>query len=165
MISFILRWFALFAGAFLLQTAFVQTIAIGGVHPDLVILALFLFGMRFGSMPALLVGFFVGLGQDLYATTLLGQNALAATVTGFFIGLFNERVMRTDPVLKIVILLLAFLVHDIVLGEVSIVKNHVSQLALFSELFFRTLPQSLYTMFIVALVYIWEYFNKPSSIR
>jgi len=165
MISTILRWFALFACAFLLQTAFIQSIAIAGVRPDLVIIALFLFGIYFGSLPATIVGFFIGLGQDLYATTLLGQNALGASVTGFFIGLFNERVMRTDPMLKMVILMLAFIVHDIAVGEVFIVKNHLGQISLFSELLFKTLPQALYSMLIVALIYIWEYFFKPSALK
>ncbi|MDD5674548.1 MAG: rod shape-determining protein MreD [Chitinivibrionales bacterium] len=165
MITDILRWFALFAASFVLQTAFIQTFAIGGVHPDLVLIALFLFAMRFGCLPATIVGFFTGLGQDLYATQLLGQNALGASVTGFFIGLFNVRVMRTDPVFKMVILVLAFMVHDITVSEVVLIKNHISQVTLFSEILFKTLPLTLYSMVIVALVYIWEYFFKPSSIQ
>ena len=163
MIKTVLQWLALFTGALILQTSFIPSIGIVGIKPDLLIIALFIFSMRFNSMAGTIVGFFLGLCQDLYAPAVLGQNALATTVTGFFIGLFNEKVMRTDPMLKTLILLAAFVVHDTLFTGVTVVRSHTGWGLLFSSLLVQTVPRAIYSMLFVALLYIWEFFFKPST--
>lgn len=162
MIVSILKWLGLFVLFFILQTTFVPIISIGGVKPDLLILGLFLLAIRTGVMPGLYVGFLLGLGKDLYSPSILGQNALSNTIMGFFVGLFNERFMRTDPILKIVILLLGIILHDTIFTIVLIVKTEADMSMLAPELITRSLPRALYTAFFAALIYLWDYFIKPS---
>jgi rod shape-determining protein MreD len=156
------KWTVVFLAALILQTTLVPVIGIAGVKPDLVIIALFLLSIKFGVLPGLYAGFLIGLGQDLYSPSILGQNALAKTVTGFFIGLFNERFMRTDPLMKIIILMLSFLVHDAVFTLALIVKTESGIAQLIPELFSQTLPRTIYSAVIASLIYLWDHIVKPS---
>jgi rod shape-determining protein MreD len=156
------KWFIAFLVALILQSSFVPTISLGNVKPDLLVIVLFFFSLRYGVMPGIFVGFFLGLGQDLFSPSLLGQNALAKTLTGAFIGLFNERVMRTDPLIKTVLLIVVFVAHDAVFLAVQMVKLGSSPGSLFSGLFFQTLPRALYSVAVAALFYLWEMIPKPT---
>jgi rod shape-determining protein MreD len=165
MIGTFIKWFVGISLCLALQTTVVRVIAIAGIAPDLLMIALFLFAIRAGVLPGIYVGFLMGLGQDLYTPAILGQTALAKTLTGFFIGLFNEKLMRTDPIMKMVILLVSFFVHDIIFTAVTIVKIDASFATLVLELFTRTLPRAVYSALFAALVYAYEYFVKPSLRR
>jgi rod shape-determining protein MreD len=161
MISDTVKWVLVFMVSLILQTSFMPVITIAGVKPDLLIIALFFFSIKYGVMPGIFVGFVLGLGQDLYSPSLLGQNALTKTVTGAFIGLFNERMMRSDPFIKTVLLLLAFLVHDTLYFIVQIVKLGSPVSALFIGLLTKCLPRALYSIAIAVLFYIWDLVPKP----
>ncbi len=116
-------------------------------------------------IPGVYVGFILGLGMDLYSPAMLGQNAFAKTVIGFFMGLFNEKVMRTDPVLKVVILVVSFLIHDIIFFGVELLKNGSSLISLFPDIFTETLPRTVYTVLLVLLVQIWNATIRPNLKR
>ncbi len=162
MIGTILKWTGLFVLFLVLQTTIVPAIAIADIKPDFLILGLFLLGIRTGVTPGLYVGFLIGLGQDIYSPSILGQNALSKTMMGFFVGLFNERFMRTDPILKLIILFLAFILHDTVFTIILVVKTEADMSILAPELVTRTLPRALYSAFFAAFLYVWDYFVKPS---
>jgi rod shape-determining protein MreD len=154
------KWPLLFVVCFILQTSFVPSIAVFGVKPDLLMVLLFFFSIRYGSLPGLLVGFSLGLAQDLYAPALLGQTALAKTIIGACSGLFNEKIMRTDAFVKAIILFLMFLVHDSIFSIILLMKNAHHLTALFPELALRTVPRAFYSVIIAALFYVWEMFSK-----
>jgi rod shape-determining protein MreD len=162
MISEAIKWAIVFMLSLVLQTSFVPVISIGGVKPDLLIIVLYFFGLKYGVMQALFMGFVVGLGQDLYSPSLLGQNALAKTVTGACIGLFNERMMRTDPIIKTALLLLVFIVNDTVFFSVQVVKLGDPWSTLFFGLITKTFPRAIYSIAIASLFYIWDMIPKPA---
>ncbi|HEX7510791.1 MAG TPA: rod shape-determining protein MreD [Chitinivibrionales bacterium] len=158
-----LKWPLLFIGCFLLQTSFVPAIAVFGIKPDLLMIILFFFSIRYGIMPGLLMGFFIGLTQDLYTPAILGQNALTKTIVGACIGLFNEKVMRTDPFVKSIILFVMFLVNDALFTLVLVVKNNTHISGLLLDLAMKTIPRALYSVVLAALFYAWEFFPKSSG--
>lgn len=165
MIGTFLKWLGGIALCLILQTTFMRVIAVAGIAPDLLILVLFLMGVRNGIMPSIYTGFLIGLGQDLYSPSILGQHALSMTITGFFAGLFHEKVMRTDPIMKLVIMLVGFLLHDTVFTIVTIVKITAGGGLFVREIFFHTLPRALYSIIFASLVYLYNYFVKPSLHR
>jgi len=159
----ILVWFALFVASLVLQTVVIPVIAVGGVMPDLCIIVLFAFAIKWGMMPGIWVGFFFGLSQDLYSPSIIGQNALAATIIGLFIGLFNERVMRTGPLAKVVVLLVAIIIHDAVFNVVTLLSGDGGAGFLFTTLLVKTLPRALYTVAAgLALFAVAAFGRKPS---
>jgi|WetSurMetagenome_2_1015567.scaffolds.fasta_scaffold35318_3 rod shape-determining protein MreD len=165
MILYYLKWPLLFIACFVLQTSFVPSIAILGAKPDLLMIILFFFSIRYGVMPGLFMGFLLGLTQDLYTPAILGQNALTKTLLGACIGLFNEKVMRTDPFVKTIILFVMFLLNDSIFLLILMLKNthHIS--TLIPELIFKTIPRALYSVFIAALFYFWEFFPKSTGAK
>lgn len=161
----VLKWFAAFIVCLILQTTLIPSMAIFGIQPDLPIIVLAFMCLKHGVMPGIYIGFFLGLCLDLYAPALLGQNALANTVIGFFLGLFNEKVMRTDPLMKIIILVVCFFIHDILFFGAELLKNDSSLLSLIPELFTRTLPRAIYSTVLALLIIFWNTNIKPNLKR
>lgn len=146
-------------GAFVLQTTLVPSFSIAGVKPDLLVLVLFMMAIKTGVMPAIYVGFVIGLGQDLYSPSILGQCALAKTIAGFFASLFNERVMRLDPFFQAILLIFTFFINDIAVYAVQIIKAGSSIGSIAPELFTSTLPRALYTLLFAIIPILWEQFS------
>jgi len=158
-----LKWPLVFIICFILQTSFVPSLAVFGVKPDLLMIALFLFAIRYGIAPGIFVGFFLGLTQDLYTPALLGQDALAKTIIGACSGMVNEKVMRTDPIGKTLILFILFIIHDSLFFIVLIARDQSSISALVPFLLMKTLPRALYSVLIAAMFYVWKFPSKPYS--
>src|SRR5512135_2330366 len=77
----------------LLQTTLFRFLAIGTVAPDLLLLWIVFLALRQGQIAATTTGFFIGLTLDLLSggDGMLGLSALANTVAGFVAGYFyNE---------------------------------------------------------------------------
>jgi rod shape-determining protein MreD len=152
----VVGWIAVFLAFLALQGTVVPFVGICAIVPDLVMVGLFVFALKYGVMPALYVGFGVGLCQDLYSPALLGQNALAKTVTGYATGMFNERVMNTDPLMKIAILVLAFALHDAVFYTVEAVSAGSGAGTVLRQLMGFTLPRAVYSAVLAAAYYLWQ---------
>jgi rod shape-determining protein MreD len=159
----ILKWIAIFIGCFALQTTLMPVIAIAGIHPDLLMVALFFLAVRAGQMTGVWAGFFLGLAQDMYSPSILGQNALSKAVAGFFAGIFNDKVMRIDPLIHLVFLFVTFIIHDTLFYIVQIVKNGGG--IVFHELLTASIPRALYSLLFALLPYIKDRFFPSFSRR
>jgi len=165
MINIVITWTVLFLVTLAMQTTLIPVFSIAGVVPDLPFIVLYILSIKYGMMPGIYVGFFVGLCQDLYSPSILGQNALAKTVVGFFTGIFNEKLMRTDPLMKFLILLAGFLIHDSIVYYVEYLKNGSQMLSILQLLLTRAIPRTLYSLVPLGLAYVWMHFVKPSPSR
>ena len=154
----LLRWTGLVILLYILQTTVIPHIAVFGIKPDLLVLVLFFIGIKTEAIPAVFAGFFLGLAQDFYAPVILGQTALAKSVAGFFAGLFNEKVMRIDPLIQLVLLLVMFVIHDAVFFSVEAAKTGMHFQAIGLGLATSTLPRALYTLLFALLPAFREYF-------
>jgi rod shape-determining protein MreD len=143
-----------------LQSTMTPAIAIAGIQPDLMLVALCYFTLKNGALAGVYVGFFVGLCQDVYSPVILGQSAFAKTVTGFLVGQFNDRVMNTGPIVKLIILVCAFLVHDSLFSAIDVAKHNLSTASLFLCLLTKTLPRIVYSLVVAALLYLWDTYIK-----
>lgn len=165
MITKIWKWTGLFLLCFILQSTLVPHIKLFGVQPDLILLVLFLLSTKAGVMPGVYIGFLLGLGQDLFSPEILGQNALAKTIVGFIAGLFNEKVIRLDPVLQAVLLLMMFAVNDVVMMTVQIVKMGGQMDLVAGELLTATLPRAMYSLLFAILPFVWDNVIQPATRR
>jgi rod shape-determining protein MreD len=160
--NFITKWFIIFVGCFVLQTSLIPKISVWGVTPDILVIALFFFAMETDVLPALFVGFLLGLIQDLYSPAILGQNALAKTLLGFLAGMVNQRVMRTDLLIKSMLLFVAMIIHDSIFNLVYVSKGIGSIGVFFITLLRYTIPRALYSTIITFFIYLWSLFIKSS---
>lgn len=75
------------------HTLLADLVAIGGLTPDLPLVAVVFVALRYGQIPGTLAGFGTGLALDLLSAGdgVMGLSALAKTVAGFLAGYFyNE---------------------------------------------------------------------------
>jgi rod shape-determining protein MreD len=159
------KWLGIFLLCFVLQTTIVPFITVFGIHPDLILVALFFLGFRTGPIASLWAGFFLGLTGDLYSSSILGQNTLSKTIAGFFAGIFNERVMRIDTVVQMVLLVLTFIVNDAVYMTVQIMKSGGSGGDLVRHGIVATLPRACYSMLFALIPYFKNHFFGSSTPR
>jgi rod shape-determining protein MreD len=160
----IVKWIGIFLLCFILQTTIVPAISVFGIRPDLLLVALFFLALKTGHIPAIWTGFFLGLAQDLYSPSILGQNALSKTIAGFCAGFFNERMMRVDIVVQLVLLGVTFIVNDAVYFIVQYLKTGGGAMGVLHDLALSTAPRALYSMLFALLPYIKDY-AAPSSSR
>jgi len=72
------------------HTLLADLVAIGGLTPDLPLVAVVFVALRYGQIPGTLAGFGTGLALDLLSAGdgVMGLSALANTVAGFLAGYF-----------------------------------------------------------------------------
>ena len=71
--------------------------------------------------------------------------------------------MRTDPLTKMVVLLIAFLIHDAAFGLTDMLKQGTPLSRELLELGINTLPRALYTIVFGTLYYGWDYLRRPAQ--
>jgi rod shape-determining protein MreD len=142
-----LRWTGLFILVFILQTTLIPVITAFGVRPDLLIVTLFFLAVKKGGSAAVFTGFLIGLAQDFYSPQILGQNALAKSVVGYFAGIFNEKVMRLDPFIQLVLLFTSFIIHDTIYYTVEMVQNGTPLQTVGTRLITTTMLRAVYSLF------------------
>ena len=65
--------------------------SIHGVKPDLILLFVFIIGIKEGSIPGTLFGFMGGLAQDILSNGVLGAGAFGKSLWGYLTGKSNQR--------------------------------------------------------------------------
>lgn len=83
---------AILVVALLIQLTLINSIAILGLKPDLIMVVVVVFSLLKGEKEGSISGFAFGLLQDIFSTGLLGINALAKTVIGFTCGILKEKI-------------------------------------------------------------------------
>jgi len=84
-------------GAIILFTVFLELlisniIDINMVKPDLMLIVIICLSFIFGAQEGTIMGFTGGLLKDIFSVNLLGINALAKTVIGYFSGVIREKI-------------------------------------------------------------------------
>jgi rod shape-determining protein mreD len=96
------RYFVLyFLVLFVLQFSFLPLISIYGIVPDLLVLVTVSYAFLRGSAWGALVGFVLGLVQDLSVGSFFGLHAFTLTLIGLFFGRFSDRVFKEQFFLPI----------------------------------------------------------------
>ena len=160
--SKVLQWLFVFLGMAFLQTTIVQSIAIAGIVPDVVLIALFLFSIRYGRLGGIWVGFFLGLLLDVYSSSGFGVLALAYTFAGAFLGFFEQRKLAVDPLTQV---MLVFFSSILVEGVVHFATFGFADFTLFSIDKLMILSRAVYTAIIATLVLGIKYYVLPSRSR
>jgi rod shape-determining protein MreD len=108
-----LKYLLLFYVLLILQVTLAPVLSILGMQPDLIFLLLILICYREGPAAGLGAGFAIGLLQDAYNPAHLGENALVKTVLGYLAGWLDERIMRIDPGIRVLLAGAAYLLHEV----------------------------------------------------
>ena len=85
---------AIIVVALVIQLTLINSVAILGLKPDLIMVVVVVFSLLKGEKEGIISGFASGLLQDIFSTSLLGINALAKTVIGFTCGILKEKIFH-----------------------------------------------------------------------
>ncbi|MEP7200498.1 MAG: rod shape-determining protein MreD [Chloroflexota bacterium] len=92
------------------QSTFLTRLDASGLHPDLMLLCVIAWSLLRGSREGIAWGFVGGLSLDLLSATPLGVNAMLLASAGYFAGLGESKVFRTNFILPL------FIISAITLG-------------------------------------------------
>ena len=141
---------AILAGALILQQTLVRWIAFGPIRPDLTLLVLTAVALRHGPIAGLYAGLALGLLQDVYVVDTPGANVLAKCLIGYALGFFEDKVVKSMPAMRVLLLGAAFLAHDAVFYLSTGLRGGVFWNALYRQ----TAPAAVYTLLLgVAFFY------------
>ena len=97
----------------MVQSTFVEKLAIFDVRPDFVLLTLVYVALSGGHIEGTLLGFFAGFLQDVYAPGHFGLNALAKSIVGFAVGYGHGSIVIENILTRGLILFGAAFGHDV----------------------------------------------------
>ncbi|MBA7624708.1 hypothetical protein ES703_32120 [subsurface metagenome] len=144
---------AIIVVALLIQLTLINSITILGLKPDLIMVVVVVFSLLKGEKEGAISGFASGLLQDIFSTGLLGMNALAKTVIGFFCGIvkekiFHEHILFLIPVITFIASLMQSILILLLLRAFGIEYNlawSLKQVAL---------PEALYSSLLSPFVFL-----------
>jgi len=141
----------LILAALALETSATFRLRAFGVEPNLLLALTYYFARYQGSTPGAVLGFLIGLLEDLSAPQDLGVHALAKCLVGFFTGKLwtGQRLFKDNLRAQSVTLLAAGLLHDLVVFTL-VSRGRPGELL---ALFFRVgLPTAIYTALLCPLL-------------
>lgn len=148
-----LKVFFVIVCAFMLQIYLVPVLEINVWRPDLIIIVVLYIGYKYGALAATLSGFFLGIFQDSLSASPVGISSFVNCIVGFLAGSFREYKFKSNTAYLLTILLL--LLH----GFLFYLIYHVKTEATYTYFIFsRVFPNTIYT-FIIWLVLSY-FFNS-----
>ena len=149
MLKFILYAFMFFVMA-ILQTVIVPHIKIMDAYPDLLLILTVITALRHGSLAGCFMGFMSGLLCDVYAPVeWLGAYSLAYCIVGFALGQIEESFINLNLFLKIVVLVLADFLKDIIYYfSIETITDDIPKI-----IYSLFLPKSIYTVVLGAIFF------------
>ncbi len=130
--------------ALLIQASWIDSLAIYGIAPDIVIIIMVFIAFTRGQIEATVLGFISGLLIDIYDPgTRLGVNALGNSLIGFFAGYSRVSVAAEALRAQAAILFLATLLHDIIFFLVALQPLKILSVGLGTGLYTAVLGTAL----------------------
>lgn len=98
----------------LLQSLALDKLSIGDIKPDFPLLLCALLALYKGPVRGSILGFVIGLIQDLFNPAFLGLNALTKSIVGFAFGHLGTKTVPERTVFLAAIFFMVALGHDLV---------------------------------------------------
>ena len=136
---------------FLLQSTVFQTLSIGSITPNLMVIIVSSFGFMRGKKEGLAVGFFCGLLEDIFYGRLLGMHAMIYMYIGYVNGYFNHIFYGDDIKLPISLISVSELVYG--LGTYLIMFLMRSRFAFSYYMVRIILPELVYNIVMTLVFY------------
>lgn len=143
-----IKWGIIFIAGIIVQSTFTQLIAIHDIRPDILIIILTFYGVQFGQLRSTIMGFTVGLFQDLLSGGLLGRSSLTKSIAGFIVGFYGKKNRRVIRGAFFWALGISCIIHNIIFMFIDTFGTDVEFWRMFVYL---VLPSSAYT-FVVGLL-------------
>ncbi|MCL1923984.1 MAG: rod shape-determining protein MreD [Defluviitaleaceae bacterium] len=140
---------------FILQSTLFQNISIFGITPNTAIIIIVAFAIMRQELEGAIIGFFVGLLQDIFFGNVIGLTALVYMFIGFLSGKPFKEFYLENYILPIILVG----VFTIFYNFLYYVTNFLFRARLDIMLYFRTiiLPETIYNIAVTLPLYISLY--------
>ncbi|UCH83970.1 MAG: rod shape-determining protein MreD [Candidatus Latescibacterota bacterium] len=145
-----------------LQAFFARKMAIGSVSPDFALLILVYLAIYKGPLFGSILGFGIGLLQDLFNPSHLGLNALTKTLTGYFTGLAGSKGEPDSGLFLFALLGITALAHDLVY---LLIFNGLHLGKFFVAWVTVSLPSAVYTAVVGVVVHLLVTYAATEAVR
>lgn len=135
---------------FVIQMTAVSRIGVAGCTPDLMVILLVSLVLDRGPVLAVVIGFLLGLLQDLGNASFLGMNALAKSILAYGVSRVGGGLLPENPLYKGFIIFAACLVNDIVVLPIA---TSFSLGDMFFSFFRFSLLSALYSALLGVVIY------------
>jgi rod shape-determining protein MreD len=140
-------------GALLVQVALVPNVAVGGVTPNVLLLAAVTIALVKGSRAGIVAGFVGGLLFDLLGSGPIGVGAMVFCVVAFVAASLKENTFADGWLVPLVIVFLASLVGEI--GYMTVLAVLGQGAGTLGGILGRALPAGLYNVVVAVVFYPW----------
>ena len=130
-------------GALVLQTTLSGLIVGSTVAVNLVLVAIVYLALAYGPVTGMFAGMVGGLVQDALAGGIVGLGGLTKTAIGFVVGVLSAQFNLTSTVPRLVIFVVATLVHQVLLAGLQRITGSPMMSLQFSRLLVQALINAL----------------------
>ena len=137
--------------SFLLQSTLFSQFTIGGVCPNLLMIAVSALGFKEGKRTGIYAGFFSGILLDISIGSFYGLNALLYMYMGYLCGYLKKYVYTKDLKMPIFFIVSSDLVYSIFFYLIAFLLN-----GKFHFLFYLKsimIPEAIYTALMACIIY------------
>lgn len=90
-------------GNFIMQSTALHNLSFLGVLPNTTLIIIITFAVHFGKNKGAVIGVIAGLIQDVIFGRAIGMNALAYMLTGYFIGMMSQKIIKENIITPILL--------------------------------------------------------------
>ncbi|MFY9174323.1 MAG: rod shape-determining protein MreD [Peptococcia bacterium] len=146
----------------LLQSTILPYLTVGGVTPDLILVLAVLYSIFQGPKRGALMGFILGLMEDLFLGRFIGMKALTVGLTSLIVGWFAQRAFRENIIVPILAMVTATLFSELI----YLCVGKIVGLSWGWDLFlWKAIPLAVYNTCLVPFIYIptFSWFIRESE--
>jgi len=137
------------------QSTFIDSIAIYGIKPDLVMIFVIFNGFLLGPREGAFLGYASGIIQDFFVGSYIGLNALTLMLAGFIAGVCGERLYKEN---SLIVALVTFFSSAVSLTLYYVLMRYLNiKISLIPAIWQIILPTALYSSLLVPLFYLRVY--------
>ncbi len=149
----VVKWVLLFLAGIFFQSIIIDNlITIKGIRPDIVLLVLIFFGLEFGEVYPIIVGFSVGLiqGFGFMGDGFIGLAALTKSFSGFYISFFHKSKKKWNDGYFLLILITTCLIHNMLFYYVNMFG---SENTIYYVILRSVIPTAIYTATVGMIIF------------
>jgi len=135
----------------ILQPTYIQHIRMMGIIPNFAVMIIVSFGLLRGSVEGAIIGFALGLLQDIFFGRAIGFYALIGMFIGYVCGIPNKKYYRENYILPFFLVILSTLAQGIITYIFTfLIRGRTSFLFFIQHIIF---PEVVYTAALSLIVY------------
>ncbi len=153
---------------FIIQSTLLQYFRIFGIIPNTSLIIIIVFSILWGKNKGAIIGFSVGIMQDILLGNLLGANALIYMLIGYTVGIYERKIFKDSYLTPIFFTSIATVTYHLMFYILMyMMHNKISLAVLFKNvIWLETIYNAGISLFIYKLIYhLVQYPNRKVRLR